>query len=148
MRLKIKYSLIALPLIVNLCNASPGMSSNEYEITFDNNSVDNHINKTHNTSQYNKNSIVKTPDQIFKECIFRSNNLIETLDYFKNQKQEERIPALYNSSYWASLITEEEKTKTLKIMAQIDGVSDSKYVIIKGKIAEIYKQECFNIIEK
>ena len=149
--MKIIIALIFL-LLLNLTHAQ-NMVKNEYEVIF-NNQKDDHLKENVDSihNQYDADSYTNVPpattkENTFKECIFISDKLISTLEKLKAVPEQERVSILYKSNYWKKL-TEDDKDKTLKILAQLTGVTDNQYVIIKGQIAESFKEECLSLIKK
>lgn len=137
-----KKILLALLFISNQILAEQRIT-NEYDIIFEGKNVQE-MHEVHNLNGYTNVPTAKTKGELFKECILRSDKLISVLEALKKKPEKERVSILYKSLYWKSL-NEDEQTKTLKILAQLTGVSDTQYVIIKGQLAESFKQECLNI---
>lgn len=146
-----KIIALSFLLILNLTQAQD-MVKNEYEVIFNNQKEDhsNNVETLHNqydVSEYTNVPPATTKEETFKRCIFISDKLISTLEKLKTVPEHERVSILYKSNYWKKL-TESDKDKTLKILAQLTGVTDTQYVIIKGQIAESFKKECLAIIKK
>lgn len=139
-------------LLLNLTHAQD-MVKNEYEVIFNNQKDDqghDNVESIHNqydAGSYNNVPPATTKENTFKQCIFISDKLISTLEKLKAVPEHERVSILYKSNYWKTL-TEDDKDKTLKILAQLTGVTDNQYVIIKGQIADSFKEECLSLIKK
>jgi len=88
-----------------------------------------------------------TPEYLFKDCILKSDQMLEVLDKLKSIPEKERISTLYDSGYWSSLDTA-GKEKTLKTLASLTGLKGEQYIIIKGKMAQSFQKECLSIIKK
>lgn len=144
MKSKLKIALLlSIAASINISNASNEMTTSDYDIQFNESEI-SALHSQHDKSQYTTNQPAKNKDQVFKECIIKSDNLITTIDNLKTMKPEDRIIALYKSEYW-KLLSETDKDKTLIIMAKIEGISDTQYTIVKGRMAEIFKQECLSL---
>lgn len=147
--MKIKIIILSL-FLINFSQANE-MVQNQYEIIFNNegqsHSLDKsgysqeEINESHNSFKNQNNLIENNKNNLFKECIKKSNNLINFLDNLKKIPETERVAYLYNNNYLSGL-QEEERNKTLLILNKIEKISDEQYIIIKGKIASIFKEEC------
>lgn len=90
--------------------------------------------------------IKQNAESLFKECILKSGQMIEVLDILKTIPEQERIKTLIESGYWESL-TPAEQDKTMKILANFNGVSEDQHDIIKGQIADSLKDECFALVK-
>lgn len=148
--MKIKIMLLSL-FVIGFSQASE-MIRNKYEIILNNEEHfegDGHehgmdINDIHNGLKNQDKLILESKNNLFKECIKRSNNLINILDKLKELPEEDRVVYLYKSNYWDGL-SEEYQNKTLLILNKIGKISDEQYIIIKGKIASMFKEECIAI---
>lgn len=90
--------------------------------------------------------VKKNAEELFKECILKSGQMIEVLDILKTIPEAERIKTLVESGYWESL-NPSEQDKTMKILANFNGVSEDQHDIIKGQIADSLKDECFGLVK-
>lgn len=89
----------------------------------------------------------KTKAEIFENCILKSDQMMEVIDTLKSIPEKERVTTLYESGYWSTL-SEQDKDKTLKTLANFTGLDDNQYIIIKGKMADSFKTECLNLIKR
>lgn len=89
----------------------------------------------------------KTKAEIFEDCILKSDQMMEVIDTLKSIPEKERVTTLYESGYWSTL-SEQDKEKTLKTLANFTGLDDNQYIIIKGKMADSFKTECLNLIKR
>ncbi len=140
-----KKILLALLFISNQVIAEQ-MVTNKYDIIFEDQQSKNagNIHQGYNLKDYKDVPPAKTKGELFKECILKSDKRISVLEKLKEKPEKERVSILYKSLYWKNL-NEEEQIKTLKILAKLTGVSETQYVIIKGKLAESFKEECIAI---
>lgn len=89
----------------------------------------------------------KSAEDVFSECILKSGKMIEVLDVLRTIPEPDRIKTLFESGYWNQL-SEAEKDRTMKILANFNGVGDDQYDIIKGQVSESLKEECLNLLKK
>jgi hypothetical protein len=146
--------IIALSfLIFSNMSYAQEMVENQYEIIFDNKKNEQSgsnvesIHTKYDASSYTNVPPATTKENTFKECIFVSDKLISKLEKLKAVPDKEKISILYKSNYWKTL-TDEDRNKTLAILARLTGVTDNQYVIIKGQIAESFKTECLALMKK
>jgi hypothetical protein len=86
----------------------------------------------------------KTQGSLFEECMIRSSKMLDVLDVLKKIPEKDRISTLYNSGYWSEL-TDGEKDQTLQTIANMSGVDDPTYLLIKGKMAGSFEKECVDL---
>lgn len=86
----------------------------------------------------------KTQGSLFEECMIRSSKMLDVLDVLKKIPEKDRISTLYNSGYWNEL-TDSEKDQTLQTIANMSGVDDPTYLVIKGKMAGSFEKECVDL---
>jgi hypothetical protein len=89
----------------------------------------------------------KTEGSLFEECMIRSSKMLDVLDVLKKIPEKDRISTLYNSGYWNEL-TDTEKDQTLQTIANMSGVDDPTYLMIKGKMAGSFEKECIDLAKK
>lgn len=88
----------------------------------------------------------KKPGSIYEECMIRSSKLLDVLDALKKIPEKDRVSTLVESGYWAEL-SESEKDQTLQTIADMSGVDESKYLVIKGKMAGSFEKECVDLVK-
>lgn len=150
--MKKQIILIAL-LFTSFVQANP-MQENSYNIIFnDEDSGHQQESRSYNPEEIemihgnigNQEDIIKqSKEELFAACIKKSSNLINILDDLKELPTEERVISISQTDYWNS-ISEEEQTNTLLILYKMETITDKQYIIVKGQIANKFKEECFNI---
>jgi len=81
---------------------------------------------------------------LFEECMIRSSKMLDVLDALKQMPEKDRVSTLFKSGYWSEL-SEVEKDQMLQTIADMSGVDESKYLVIKGKMAGSFEKECLEL---
>jgi len=119
----------------------------EYDITFNQEPSHSGINVNHtDISRITSIGPAMTKEGIFKECILRSDKILTVMDSLKKLPEESRVEQLLKSNLWATL-DESHKDQLIVFLAQLSNINDSKYIIIKGKMANQFKTECTQLIK-
>lgn len=87
---------------------------------------------------------VKKQGSLFEECMIRSSKMLDVLDALKKMPEKDRVSTLFKSGYWSEL-SEVEKDQMLQTIADMSGVDESKYLVIKGKMAGSFERECLDL---
>jgi hypothetical protein len=118
----------------------------EYDINFYNNNAHKGLKVSPKDIKNITVPPVQTKEEIFSECIMQSDQILKVMDVLKVLPEDQRAKELYNSQIWATL-SEDYQNNLLKFLASLSSITDTKYKIIKGEMADGFKKECLAVIK-